>query len=91
MSEPVVTARDPEGNPTRAIVPVKSAWFSKINWLQAAGAATAIVTAFQLDIPMEYKPHALVAMNFAQATLTWIARTWFNNSVTPPAPPTSTT
>lgn len=69
--------------PDAVTVPVKSAWFSKINWLQAAGAATAVVTAFQLDIPMQYKPHALVAMNVAQGVLTWIARTWFNGTIAP--------
>lgn len=68
-----------------ATVPVRSAWASKINWLQAISLAatflTGIIGAFNLDPVTTAKVTAGIAM--AGQVLTFIARTYFTSSVTP--------
>lgn len=66
-----------------AFVPVKSAWYSKINWTQAGAAATALIVAFGIDIPEEQKANVLGVLTVGQGILTWIFRTWYNGSVSP--------
>lgn len=65
-------------------VPVKSALASKINWLQLIGLASTIATgvvgAFNMDPVTATKVTAAVAM--AVQVATFIARTFFTNSVT---------
>ena len=64
-------------------VPVKSAWFSKINWAEALkivagiGAATGM---FTLDV--ETQNHILMAIIGIGGVATWVMRTWFTKSVT---------
>lgn len=65
-------------------VPVKSAWASKVNWLQLisllATFLTGIIGIFNLDPMTTAKLTALVAMIGQMATL--IVRTFFTTSVT---------
>ena len=65
-------------------VPVKSAWASKINWLQAISLLvtflTGIVGALNLDPDTTAKVTAGVAMGAQVAT--FVARTYFTASVT---------
>ena len=67
----------------KTVVPVVSAWYSKINWTQVGGSATALIVAFGIDIPAEQKTTVLGGLVVAQSLLTWVFRTWFNGSVNP--------
>lgn len=67
----------------KALVPIVSAWYSKINWTQAGAAATAIIVAAGIDIPDNVKAEVLTGLTIAQSILTWVFRTWFNGSVNP--------
>ena len=70
--------------PNTVIVPVKSAWSSKVNWLQAAGLVTTFLTgivgALNLDPVQTAQVTALVGMG--TQILTIVARTFFTKSVT---------
>lgn len=65
-------------------VPIKSAWASKINWLQAASLIvtflTGIVGAFNLDPVTTAKLTASIAMFGQLATM--VVKTFFTASVT---------
>ena len=65
-----------------ALVPVKSAWKSKINWAQAGSAATMLVTTFGLDIPDKYRAGARAVVIAVNSVSTWMLRTWFSQSIT---------
>ncbi len=67
----------------KALVPVVSAWYSKINWTQAGSAATALIVAFGIDFPADQKAAILGGLVVVQSVLTWVLRTWFNGSVAP--------
>ena len=66
-------------------VPIKSAWYSKINWIQAVSAvctfATALISASQVDAATATKLTAAVAGVGQVAT--WAVRTFFTTSITP--------
>jgi hypothetical protein len=70
-----------------ATVQVKSAWISKINWLQVGGAVlTGAATlmaqnAFGLDDLTMVK--VMGALNIVQGVATFIVKTWFTPTVTP--------
>ena len=73
--------------PTVAKVQVKSAWFSKINWLQVGGAVlTGAATlmaqnAFGLDDATVVKVMGI--LNLVQGGATFVVKTWFTPTVTP--------
>lgn len=73
--------------PVAAVVPVKPAWYSKINWLQVIAAiATLVATnAFGLDETTQVK--VLAITNILQSVATIVLKTWFNASVTPSSLP----
>jgi membrane protein CcdC involved in cytochrome C biogenesis len=70
-----------------AVVPVVSAWWSKVNWTQALGAVTSLVVASGIDIPADKKAIVLTGITLAQGALTWVFRTFFNGSVNPASLP----
>ena len=69
--------------PDTAVVDVKSAWFSKINWTQAVGLLGMILTYFGIDMPPEVQAKVLALIGAIVTIATWIQRTWFTVAVTP--------
>ena len=71
---------------TTAVVDVKSAWWSKINWIQVGGAtlttAMALVSggAFGLDAPTTVK--VMGVLNLIQGIATIIIKTYYTPTVT---------
>jgi hypothetical protein len=69
----------------QATVDVKSAWLSKINWIQvvalAGTTATGLIGAFNLDPVTAAKVTAIVAIVGQVATV--IVKTFFTSTVTP--------
>lgn len=68
-------------NPT-AVVPVKSAWASKINWTQAIGFVAIAGSWFGLDLDAKTQTEIIGAIALATQAATWIQRTWFTKAVT---------
>jgi hypothetical protein len=66
-----------------ATVPIKSAWYSKINWTQAGSALTALIIAFGIDIPDKYRADVLLGVTMVTNVCTWVFRTWYNGTVAP--------
>jgi hypothetical protein len=72
--------------PTTAVVPVKSAWASKINWTQSVAAIAMIATLVsggKLNITADQQVSIVVTIGVFSNVITWILRTWFNGSVNP--------
>ena len=76
---------------TTTVVPIKSAWLSKINWTQlGAFALSALVAANPGDI-LQFivvpdpatKVALILGVQGAQSLATWVLRTYFNGSVSP--------
>lgn len=77
--------------PVAVVVPVKSAWYSKINWTQAVGMLAMLGTAFGgFDITPETQVEIVTAIGLAQGAITYILKTFFTNTVTPAAIPPGT-
>jgi len=70
------------GGAATAVVPVKSAWASKINWIQVIGWTISIATALVEGLPPEKKAAAIIAIQTVQNVATFVIRTWFTSSVT---------
>ena len=66
-----------------ALVPVKSAWLSKINWAAIGSSVASLATTNALGLDAATQAQVLVVVNLATNVLTFVLRTWFNNSVTP--------
>lgn len=66
-----------------ARVPVRSAWFSKINWTQAVAVLASVGVVFGISMPPETQVSIVAGIQGAQALVTWALRTFFNNSVSP--------
>lgn len=64
------------------VVPVKSGWASKINWVQFAGPACSLLAAFGLDLGPDQLVALVVAVQTVQSIVTWVLRTWFTHAVT---------
>lgn len=63
---------------------VKSAWYSKINWTQAVGAAASVLVLASggaYNIPPEQQAIIVATIQGVQSIVTWILRTWFNSTV----------
>ncbi len=65
-----------------AIVQVKSAWTSKINWVQAAGLVASAAAYFGLQLTADQVLGVIAAIQTVTAVVTWVVKTWFSNSVT---------
>jgi hypothetical protein len=67
-------------------VPVKSAWYSKINWTQAVGIVAtviAVVTSNRVQIDPATQVSIVATIQGIVAVATWVQRTWFTTAVTP--------
>ena len=67
----------------KAVVPVRTSWASKINWLQVAGAVGTLLTTNALGLPAETQVKVLAGWTLIQNVGTIVLRTWFNKSVSP--------
>lgn len=70
-----------------AIVPVKSAWRSKINWAQVAGPVASLVTAFLFPLTADQIVAVVLGFQTLQSAATWALRTFWTTSVTPASLP----
>ena len=68
---------------TTAIVPVKPAWQSKINWTQVLSAGLTLITTNAFGFEAETQVKILAVVQAAQSVATIILRTWFNGTVAP--------
>lgn len=66
-----------------AIVPVKSAWLSKINWTQVISAVLTLITTNAFGLEAETQVKVLAVVQMLQSVATVILRTWFNGTVAP--------
>ncbi len=64
------------------VVPVKSAWISKINITQAVALLATLLATFGVDMPEDVRVGIITAITAATTILTWVLRTWFTKSVT---------
>ena len=64
-------------------VAVKSAWWSKINWVQAVAMLATVATVFGFDFPPELQTKIVATITGVSGVATVILRTWFTTSVTP--------
>ena len=64
-------------------VAVKSAWWSKINWVQAVALLATVATVFGFDFPPEMQAKIVATITGVSGVATVILRTWFTTSVTP--------
>jgi len=63
-------------------VAVKSAWWSKINWVQAVAMIATVATVFGFDFPPELQAKIVATITGVSGIATVILRTWFTTSVT---------
>lgn len=67
---------------TVAVVPVKPAVASKINWLQIAGIGASVAAYFGLDLSAADLAAVIGGIQAVVAVVTVVMRTWFTKSVT---------
>lgn len=68
-----------------AVVDVKSAWLSKINWTQAIGVIASVAAVFGFNLPPETQIALVGAIQGVVAVVTWVLKTFVKPSVTPTA------
>lgn len=74
----------------QTLVPIRSAWASKINWTQflAIGSAVAVSAGCSAcDLSAQQIAAILTTITVVQGIATWVFRTWFNGSVSPASLP----
>ena len=64
-------------------VAVKSAWWSKINWVQTVALLATIATVVGFDFPPELQAKVVETIVGLSTVATVILRTWFTTTVTP--------
>lgn len=64
-------------------VEVKSAWASKINWVQVASVVASILVVFGINIPPELQAEIAAAITAISGIITIVVKTWFTTTVTP--------
>lgn len=69
--------------PEVAVVPVKSAWMSKVNWTQAVAFVASMLVIFGIDLDATTQVAIVGTIQGLQAALTWVIKTWFTDTVTP--------
>jgi hypothetical protein len=70
----------------QVVVPVKSAWLSKINWTQAVASIAmvlALVTGNAISLTADQQGAVVVVIGVIGNIATFIFKTWFTKSVTP--------
>jgi hypothetical protein len=70
-------------NQSTAQVPIRSAWYSKVNWVAVVGAIGTLVTSNAIGLDAETQVKVLAVWGLAQNVATVVFRTWFNGSVSP--------
>jgi len=68
---------------TSAVVNVRSAWYSKINWATVVGVVAVIASVWAIDIPQNVQDALVTIISFVTGTLVVTLRTKFTSSVTP--------
>ena len=68
-----------------AVVDVKSAWLSKINWTQALGVLASILVVFGINLDAQTQVAIIGAIQGIVAVVTWVLKTFVKPSVTPSA------
>jgi len=71
----------------KVVVPVKSAWLSKINWTQGIAALAMLLTFFGIELDANTQSQMLAGIIGVQAVLTWAMKTFFTSTVTPSSQP----
>ncbi len=66
-----------------AEVDIKSAWLSKINWVQVASVAASILVVFGINVPPELQAQIAAAITAISAIVTIVMKTWFTTTITP--------
>ncbi len=66
---------------SQIVVPVKSAYTSKINITQLIGVAAMLASYFGLPLTPDQLAGIVTAIGTAQGVVTWIMKTWFSKSV----------
>jgi hypothetical protein len=72
--------------PTIALVKVKSAWLSKVNWTQIVAALAmilAFVTGNKIELTATEQSAIIVVIGLIGQFATFILKTWFTPTVTP--------
>lgn len=80
-----LSSNEVEHQMTTAVVDVKSAWLSKINWTQAVAGATSVLTAVtggQVGLTPEQQVSVVTGITLLQGLATWVIKTWFTPTVT---------
>lgn len=67
---------------TQVLVTSKSAWLSKINWVQGVGIAAMILAFFGINVPDDVKAQIIASIGGIQAVVTWVLRTFFTKTIT---------
>jgi uncharacterized membrane protein len=70
-----------------AVVSVKSAWTSKINWVQLVSVAAVLGTVFGIDISAEDQAKIVAAVAIVSNIVTGVIKTWFTPTITPQSIP----
>lgn len=81
-----MSVKGQSGPPTAAVVPVASAWASKINWAQLISLFAVIAAIWNIQISPELQTGlvtGILALAGLIDVLTAVFRTWFTKSVTP--------
>ena len=76
--------------PVVAVVPVVSAWYSKINWIQVvsgAGMLMTFTTGGQVNMTASQQAAVVVVIGLISNIATFVMRTWFNGTVNPASLP----
>jgi uncharacterized membrane protein len=66
-----------------ATVDVKSAWMSKINWVQVLSVLASILVVFGVNIPPELQAEIATVITALNGIATIVMKTWFTTTVTP--------
>lgn len=75
--------------PAAVVVPVKSAWKSKINWGVAIALAASLASFFGFDFDPATQAQVQTAITSITAVYVWLMKTFFTNTVTPASVPPS--
>jgi hypothetical protein len=67
----------------KELVPVKTAWASKINWTQAVSLAATLLALKGINLDTDTQVAVVATIQGATAVVTWVLRTWFNGTVSP--------
>ena len=64
------------------VVPIKSAWVSKINVTQAVTLVSVLLATFGINMPEDVRVGILTIIGAVGPIVTWVLRTWYTKSVT---------